>query len=433
MRVQQAGLPVAYQNGFEDPVAAHGREVVGVQKRLLEVVEGSVKGRDDGRGTAWIRGNSHGNTVVGDKRTVEGMSAVPAPPEGPDAGAIWHYGDPLGEQRAGLTDAVVIDRSHRGVITLTGPDRLSWLHTISSQQVADLADGATVENLSLTAQGRVEDHWIQTDLAGVTYLDTEPWRAEPLLAYLSRMVFRADVAPAAADFGVLSLLGPALAERDALDALGLDALPEETAAPVAGGGFVRRMPTHPDGPAVVLDLVVPRDQTEAWRARLEKAGLRPAGVWAYEAHRVASLRPRLGVDTDERTIPHEVGWIGSAVHLDKGCYRGQETIARVHHLGRPPRMLVLTHLDGSTSRPATGSAVTADGRSVGRLGTVVDHVDLGPVALALVKRSLPVDTPLTVAGEDEPVSAKIDADSVPSVDGIGAGRAAVDRLRGVTR
>jgi folate-binding protein YgfZ len=329
---------------------------------------------------------------------------------------------------------VVIDRSHRGVITLTGPDRRSWLHTISSQQVADLADGATVENLSLDAQGRVEDHWFQTDLAGVTYLDTEPWRAEPLLAYLTRMVFRADVVPQAADFGVLSLLGPALAEKRTLDALGVDELPADlTALPVPDGGFVRRMPTHPDGPSIALDLVVPDDQVQAWLERLEAAGLRRAGVWAYEAHRVASLRPRLGVDTDDRTIPHEVGWIGSAVNLNKGCYRGQETVARVHNLGRPPRMLVLTHLDGSVSRPATGSAVTADGRPVGRLGTVVDHVDLGPVALALVKRTLTAETPLQVGGEDAPVPASIDADSIPSDDGIRAGRAAVDRLRGGPR
>ena len=201
---------------------------------------------------------------------------MPAPASSPDAGATWHYGDPLGEQRAALTDAVVVDRSHRGVITLTGPERLSWLHNISSQHVADLADGATVENLSLDGQGRVEDHWIQTELGGVSYLDTEPWRAEPLLAYLKRMVFWADVAPDAAQVGVLSLLGPALAEAKVLGALGIDAVPDElTAAPIADGGFVRRMPTHPDGPAIALDVVVPGEGLPAWRERLEAAGTNP--------------------------------------------------------------------------------------------------------------------------------------------------------------
>jgi folate-binding protein YgfZ len=159
-------------------------------------------------------------------------------------------------------------------------------------------------------------------------------------------------------------------------------------------------------------------------------------VWTYEAHRVTALRPRLGVDTDERTIPHEVGWIGGpgdgAVHLEKGCYRGQETVARVHNLGKPPRMLALLHLDGSGDRPSSGDPVLAGGRPVGRLGTVIDHVDEGPIALALLKRGLPVDTELTTGGEVE-VAAVIDADSLPSTEGVGAGRLAVERLRGRSR
>ena len=357
------------------------------------------------------------------------MSAVPAPETGFDAGAVWHYGDPLGEQRAAATEAVVVDRSHRAVLALTGSDRKTWLHNISSQHVSDLPDGAVTQNLSLDGQGRVEDHWIQTQLDGVTYLDTEPWRGEPLLTYLRKMVFWSDVAVEPADLAVLSLLGPRLADPQVLDVLGVSSLPAEDAAvALPDGGFLRRMA----GPSVELDLVVPRDQTAQWRRRLVDVGVRPAGVWAYEAHRVAALRPRLGVDTDERTIPHEVGWIGTAVHLDKGCYRGQETVARVHNLGKPPRMLVLVHLDGSRDRPATGDPVLAGGRTVGRLGTVVDHVDEGPIALALLKRGLPADTPLTTGGETE-VPAVIDADSLPPTDVVGAGRLAVEQLRGRAR
>jgi folate-binding protein YgfZ len=357
------------------------------------------------------------------------MSAVPAPETGPDAGAVWHYGDPLGEQRAAADGAVVVDRSHRAVLRLTGNDRKTWLHSISSQHVSDLSDGAVTQNLSLDGQGRVEDHWIQTQLDGVTYLDTEPWRGEPLLSYLRKMVFWSDVAVEPADLAVLSLLGPHLADPQVLDALGVGSLPAEGAAmALPEGGFLRRI----TGPSVELDLVVPRNQAAPWRQRLVDAGVRPAGVWAYEAHRVAALRPRLGVDTDERTIPHEVGWIGTAVHLDKGCYRGQETVARVHNLGKPPRMLVLVHLDGSTDRPNTGDPVLAGGRTVGRLGTVVDHVDEGPIALALLKRGLPADTPLTTGGDAE-VAAAIDADSLPPVDEVGAGRLAVEQLRGRAR
>ncbi|OBF40966.1 glycine cleavage system protein T [Mycobacterium sp. ACS1612] len=357
------------------------------------------------------------------------MSAVPAPETGPDAGAVWHYGDPLGEQRAAAEAAIVVDRSHRAVLTLTGADRKTWLHSISSQHVSELPDGAVTENLSLDGQGRVEDHWVQTELDGVTYLDTEPWRGEPLLAYLRKMVFWSDVAVEPADLAVLSLLGPRLADQQVLDALGVAALPAEgTAVALPGGGFLRRMP----GDRLELDLAVPSEQAGQRRQRLVDAGVRAAGVWAYEAHRVAALRPRLGVDTDERTIPHEVGWIGTAVHLDKGCYRGQETVARVHNLGKPPRMLVLVHLDGSADRPATGDPLLAGGRPVGRVGTVVDHVDEGAVALALVKRGLPADTPLTTGGEAA-VAAVIDPDSVPPADAVGAGRLAVEQLRGRAR
>lgn len=357
------------------------------------------------------------------------MSAVHAPDPGPDAGAVWHYGDPFGEQRAAADEAVLVDRSHRAALMLTGSERRAWLHSISTQHVSELPDGAVTENLSLDGQGHVEDHWIQTQLDGTTYLDTEPVRGEPLLTYLRKMVFWSDVVVEPADLAVLSMLGPRLGDPAVLQALGVDSLPaESTAVPLPDRGFLRRLP----GQRLELDLVVPREQADDWRTRLTTAGVRPAGVWAYEAHRVAALRPRLGVDTDARTIPHEVGWIGTAVHLDKGCYRGQETVARVHNLGKPPRMMVLLHLDGSTDRPSTGDPVLAGGRAVGRLGTVVDHVDLGPIALGLVKRGLPADTELTT-GVDTEVAASIDHDSIPPDTGTGAGRLAVERLRGGTR
>ena len=219
------------------------------------------------------------------------MSAVPAPDTGPDAGAVWHYGDPLGEQRAATDEAVVVDRSHRAVLTLTGGDRKSWLHSVSTQHVSELPDGAVTQNLSLDGQGRVEDHWIQTELGDATYLDTESWRGEPLLAYLRKMVFWSDVAIEPADLAVLSLLGPRLADETVLDALGLDSLPAEDAAvALPDGGFVRRI----GSPGIELDLLVPRAQAADWLDRLAAAGVRRAGVWAYEAHRVAALRPRLG-------------------------------------------------------------------------------------------------------------------------------------------
>jgi folate-binding protein YgfZ len=146
---------------------------------------------------------------------------------------------------------------------------------------------------------------------------------------------------------------------------------------------------------VGAQVLVPRSEVDAY---LDAAGDR-AGTWAYEALRVAAGMPRLGLETDHKTIPHEVGWIGPAVHLAKGCYRGQETVARVHNMGRPPRRLVLLHLDGSTGAfPAHGDAVTLEGRTIGWVGTAARHYELGPIATAVVKRNTDDDAIVTVAG-----------------------------------
>ncbi len=355
--------------------------------------------------------------------------AVAGPPGSPDAAVAWHHGDPLGEQRAAAERVAIVDRSHRFVLRITGAERLSWLHTISSQHLTGLADRQSAENLDLDLNGRVQHHFVLSDLDGTLWIDTEGERGPALLDFLTKMVFWAAAEPVAAtDHAVLSLLGPRV---DSLrDALGVPELPDVyEVTPLPRGGFLRRMPWPTDDS---YDLVVPRDQLTAWWSELTEAGAEPAGMWAFEALRVAALRPRIGLDTDERTIPHEARWIGGvaergAVHLDKGCYRGQETVARVHNLGKPPRQLVLLHLDGSSDeRPAPGDDVTAGGRTVGRLGTVVDHFEYGPIALALIKRAVPVDTALTVGS----CAAAIDPDSVPGEGGPQAGRLAVERLRG---
>ncbi|WP_373281967.1 CAF17-like 4Fe-4S cluster assembly/insertion protein YgfZ [Nocardia veterana] len=354
--------------------------------------------------------------------------AVPGPPEGPDAAVAWHYGDPFAEQRAAAQRVAVIDRSHRFVATVTGAERLSWLHTISSQHIAELADGRSAENLDLDLNGRIQHHFVLTELDRTVWIDTEGERGPALLDFLQKMVFWADAKPEAADYAVLSLLGPRV--RELTSALGIADLPGVyEAAALPGGGFLRRMPWPTDDS---FDLVIPRDGLAEWWSTLTAAGAEPAGLWAFEALRVAALRPRIGIDTDERTIPHEAHWIGGpaefgAVHLNKGCYRGQETVARVHNLGKPPRHLVLLHLDGSAdSRPTTGDPVTAGGRAVGRLGTVIDHFELGPIALALVKRGVAADTELSAGS----MAAAIDPDSIPPDDQPQAGRLAIDKLRG---
>jgi folate-binding protein YgfZ len=353
--------------------------------------------------------------------------AVPPPergPDAPDAGVPWHFGDPFAEQRTAARGVAVVDRSHREVVAVTGEERLSWLHLVISQHVSELPDGAATEALVLDSQGRVESHMVLAHVDGTVWLDTEAGaratgaRNQPqsLLEYLDSMRFwsKVEVRDATAERAVLSLIGPDTAAL--LDQVGLT-LPD----PVAGGEVVvRRMPWPG------ADLLVPREDLRVWWDRLTGAGARPMGSWGFEAFRVELLRPRVGMDTDERTIPHEVGWVPSAAHVAKGCYRGQETVAKVHNVGRPPRRMLLLHLDGSQGTlPATGDAVRLGERTVGRVGTVAQHHELGPIALALIKQSVPADAEV-VAGE---VRASIDPDSVPA-DTPGLGREAARRLRG---
>ena len=316
------------------------------------------------------------------------------PGDGPDAGVARHYGDPLREQRALDRGAGLVDRSTRGVIAVPGPDRLSWLHSITSQHLSALADGTGTEGLVLSPHGHVEHHFVVAELAGTTWLDTEPGNAPALLAYLDSMRFLLRVEPrdATAERAVLTVAGP-----DAAAVLGAAGLPVPPArwavVPLDGGGFARRTREHE------VDLLVPRPSLTEVADRLAAAGATPVGSWAYEAMRVEDRRPRLGFETDHRTIPHEVGWIGTAVHLDKGCYRGQETVARVHNLGRPPRRLVLLHLSGERDElPAPGTPLVLDGRTVGFLGTAAHHHELGPVALGVVKRTVADGTVLDAAG-----------------------------------
>jgi tRNA-modifying protein YgfZ len=354
---------------------------------------------------------------------LDAPGAVAAPDDLPDQGVAWHYGDPFAEQRAAVRGVAVVDRSHREVLAVPGADRLTWLHSLTSQHFEALADGAGAEALVLDANGHVEHHMIAAHTDGTVWLDTEPGRAAGLLGYLESMKFWSAVEPrdATAEVAVLTVIGPGTAQLLST----VDFAPYAVAP--GAYGLARRMPWP--GPDAV-DLLVPRSELTSTWATLTSAGARPAGSWAFEALRVEALRARVGVDTDERTIPNEVNWLGSAVHLDKGCYRGQETVAKVHNLGRPPRRMVLLHLDGSPEvLPLTGEPVTLDGRTVGRVGSVVQHHELGPVALALVKRSTPVEAELLAGAEDHTVQAAVDPDSVPT-EGRALGREAAARLRG---
>lgn len=312
--------------------------------------------------------------------------AVPAP--APDQGIVWHYGDPLGEQHR---PAGLIDLTNRDVLVVPGPDRLEWLHAICSQHVATLAEGESSQALVLSPNGHVEQHWQLTELDGQVWLDTEPGAAEQVLAYLLKMRFMKRVEPAivSADFALVAVAG---SDSEAVLAKAELPVPDDRAVPLPAGGFVRHTSDR-------FEIMIGRDELTGLIERLLAAGAQPIGSWATAAQRVVAHQPRLGLDTDHRTLAHEAGWIGTAVHLDKGCYRGQETVARVQNLGKPPRRLVLLQLSGDSEQlPAPGSPVERDGRSVGFVGTAVQHYELGPIALAVVKRTISPADQLTVDG-----------------------------------
>jgi folate-binding protein YgfZ len=297
--------------------------------------------------------------------------AVPA--QGIDSGVAAHYGDPYAEQRALTRAAGQVDRSNRDIVRITGEDRLSWLHSLTTQDLEHLQPGTSAQALVLSPQGHIEHHLTLADDGTALWAHVEPGTAEALLAFLQSMRFllRVDPAEVTGDYAVLTLMGPA----------------RPAAAPE---GAVISM-----GDSFGTDIVVPRDRLPEISAALEERGAAMAGVDAYEALRIAAHRPRSGLDTDHRTLPHEVGWTDTAVHLDKGCYRGQETVARVHNLGHPPRRLVFLHLDGSEDRlPGHGDPVTSEGTPVGFTGSAARHFELGPIGLGLIKRTVPVDAPL---------------------------------------
>ncbi|MFE9424426.1 YgfZ/GcvT domain-containing protein [Kitasatospora sp. NPDC006697] len=308
--------------------------------------------------------------------------AVPA--EGPDQGVAAHYGDLFREQRELAAGRAFTDLSHRGVVTVTGPDRLAWLHLLVTQHVSGLPAGQAAEALVLSPHGHVEHALYLVDDGTTTWAHVEPGTQGELLAYLEKMKFmyRVELADATDRYAVVHL--PA----------------GHTGTPQAAA--VRELPWG-------RDLFLPRAELAATAAGLGG----PAGIWAHEALRIEAHRPRLGFETDHRTIPHEVDWLASAVHLNKGCYRGQETVARVHNLGKPPRRLVFLHLDGTEEvLPPHGTelrtAADPQGRPVGFVTSSARHWELGPIALGLVKRNTPVDAVLlagTVPGTQEVVVA----------------------------
>ena len=290
------------------------------------------------------------------------MSAVLVE-DGPDKGAIWHFGEPVKEQRAIEAGKAWADLSHLSVVAVSGEDRLKWLHDLTTQFLTDLEVGIWKDAMILDPKGHVEYQFNLVDDGSTTFLTLDPGYAETLIAYLTKMKFmlKVDVRDATSEFAVLRAPG---------------------AATDIGGPYA----------------LVPRSEV-AQMAQTFGAVATQVGTWALDAERVAAGRPRIAFETDHKSIPNELGVLNGAVHMNKGCYRGQETVAKIFNLGNPPRRLVMLHLDGSdVGFPATGTKIENDGVVVGFIGTVARHHELGTIALAMIKRNTPTDATLSVDG-----------------------------------
>lgn len=279
--------------------------------------------------------------------------------EGLDAGLAWHFGNPLREQRE--AERAVIDLGNRELFKISGPERLTWLDSLTT---GVFKPGEPAEALVLNPQGHIEHGFHGVDDGETFWAWTEPGGAEALVTWLEKMKFwtKAEV----------------------------ELVSDRRAVWVGNQVDVQDELQVPDG--VDCGRLVLSSCPDALLARGN-----PTGLWAYEALRIGAGVPRIGVDTDQRTIPNELGLYATV--LGKGCYLGQETVGRVQALGRPPRRLVRLLLDGSEDRlPAPGSDIELDGKRVGAIGSVAHHHELGPVGLGLIKRSVPVGAVLQVAG-----------------------------------
>lgn len=344
-----------------------------------------------------------------------------------DDDGLAHVGSPHREQRDLVEGRALAPLASRTVLTVDGPDRLSWLDSITSQALTALAPGASTELLVLDPQGHVEHAASVIDDGERTWLIVDRSRAEALLGWLARMRFRLRVDPqsGAERYRVVGGTAAAVAALRT-DAIWRDPWP----GVVAGGWGYAATDPHPGAARDWSEAVV--DLTEYARlAQAAAEGVQPiAGQLAADALRVAAWRPRADREADGRTLPHEVDWLRTAVHLDKGCYRGQETVAKVHNLGHPPRRLVALQLDGSDAvLPDAGAEVVHGDETVGTVTSVARHYEEGPIALALIKRTTPVDADLTVRTDDGEVAAAPETIVPPD-----AGRtAAVPRLPRLSR
>lgn len=379
--------------------------------------------------------------------------SAPAPAQNP----TWHCRDPFTEQRAAQHNGALVDFRHLAVLSISGEDSPSWLHSLLSQKVLDMpADSTTRSELRrahvLDAHGHIlEECWVARTSDGYL-LATPRSHQHSLLDYLTSMVFWSRVSVTATDHTVAAILGPFTAEHTTEATDTADTTENFPATPrpplstpvaeiidhnhlVAAGGSPRGLP-------LTLLFIPPTADLPQTIDALLATGLTATGSWTWDALRCAAGLPEITTDVDERSLPHEYDSVGdpatgAAASVTKGCYRGQETVAKIHNVGLPPRRQVVLLLDGSSElRPTPGTALYADPEQkkvTGRIGTVVDHWEYGPMALALVRRTVDNTTELTWKTDEGAGSAAIVGElSVHPVEHR-AGRDAVKNFRSSAR
>ena len=344
--------------------------------------------------------------------------------EGPDSAVPAHYGAPLREQRALMNGRAIVDLGQLEILEVSGPDREEWLTTITSQIFTERRPAESFEATVLSPQGRLE-HWAQVITMDDSFLFiVDPGARAPLRAYLELMTFARRIT--LEDRDDVRVLGSTVMVDTLIADLPILATWKQAWPKVAPGGIAY----GPD-PQFTHDWLLTLVRHSDARAAVAQGSITRAimaGVHAAEAIRVANHRPRFSTEVDQVSIPHELDLLRTAIHTNKGCYRGQETVAKVLNLGQPPRRLTLLHLDGSQDLPVPAGAevvlVRDSGeRKVGHISTSVLHADEGPIALALLKRAVPLDAGLTVTftipdhahDTQEPQVIRVDATQEPIV------------------
>jgi folate-binding protein YgfZ len=320
-----------------------------------------------------------------------------------DDGAVAHFGSPAREERALRSGRAFTDLSHVDVVRVSGPDRLEWLNSLTTQKLIELEPGISTETILLGPSGHIENAAAVIDDGAATWLITDAGFGAPFADFLSSMRFmkRVEVAPEP-EIGAFGAMGEAahvLADCAMLGADGRPLVwhdPWPNTAP-NGATYGPRDAEHPGAQWDAHIALIPLSEQSAAVEKLRSGGIEAAGLLAWEAARVTAWRPRPAAEIVENVLPHELDWLRTAVHLHKGCYRGQEAVAKVVNMGKPPRRLAMLYLEGPVDElPHGGDDVVHEGRAVGIITSAVrDAVD-GPVALALIRRSVPVEAVVEV-------------------------------------